>query len=106
MKILNFKDFMKKYNLKNDTMNESQLQRVYNRKIYPRDSKINSDRGFVNIDNGSQVRTHWTCFIVKDNKSYYFDSFGVQPDKFLLNQLPKPIIYHKYKIQDIISKLC
>ena len=30
MKVLNFKDFMKKYNLKNDTMNESQLQRVYN----------------------------------------------------------------------------
>ena len=30
MKILNFKDFMKKYNLKNDTMNESQLQKIYN----------------------------------------------------------------------------
>ena len=28
-KILNFKDFMKKNNLKNDTMNESGLQRVY-----------------------------------------------------------------------------
>ena len=26
MKVLNFKDFMKKYNLKNDTMNESELQ--------------------------------------------------------------------------------
>ena len=25
MKILNFKDFMKKYNLKNNTMNESQF---------------------------------------------------------------------------------
>ena len=30
MKVLNFKDFMKKNNLKNNTMNESQLQRVYN----------------------------------------------------------------------------
>ena len=45
-------------------------------------------------------------FIVKDNKSFYFDSFGVQPDKFLLDQLPKPIIYHNYKIQDIDSQLC
>ena len=35
MKVLNFKDFMKKYNLKDDTMNESQLQRVYNYPIYP-----------------------------------------------------------------------
>ena len=106
MTILSFKDFMKKYNLKNDTMNESQLQRVYNFRIYPRDSKIKTDKGFVNIDDGSQGGTHWTCFYIKDNKSYYFDSFGGTPDKFLLNQLPKPIIYHDYKVQDINSKLC
>ena len=87
-------------------MNESQLQSIYNYPIYPRDSKIYSDRGFVNIDNGSMGGSHWTCFIVKDNKSYYFDSFGGQPDKFLLKQLPKPIKYHNYKIQDISSKLC
>ena len=37
MKFLNFKDFMKKYNLKNDTMNESQLQKFYN---YPYTQKI------------------------------------------------------------------
>ena len=52
MKILNFKDFMKKYKLKNDTKNESQLQKSYNHRIYPRDSEIYSDKGFVNIDNG------------------------------------------------------
>ena len=106
MKILYLKDFMKKYNLRSDTMNESQLQKSYNYPIYPRDSKIFSDKVFVNIDNGSQGGTHWTCFILKDKKSYYFDSFGGQPDKILLNHLPKPIIYHKYKIQDINSKLC
>ena len=65
MKVSNFKDFMKKYKLKNDTMNESQLQKFYNYPIYPRDSKIYSDRGFVNIDNGVQRGTHLTCFIVK-----------------------------------------
>ena len=45
-------------------------------------------------------------FIVKNNKSYYFDSSGCQPDNFLLNQLPKPIIYHNYKVQDRNSKRC
>ena len=50
--------------------------------------------------------THWTCFYIKDNKSYYFDSFGGNPDKFLLQQLPKPIIYHNFKIQHINSMLC
>ena len=106
MKTLNFKDFMKKHKLKNDTMNESQLQKNYNYPICPGDSKIYSDKGFVNIDNGSMAGSHWTCFYIKDNKSYYFVSFGGQPDKFLLNQLTKPIIYHNYKIQNIDSKLC
>ena len=98
MTILNFKGFMKKYILKNDTMNESELQRVYNYPIYPRDSKINSDKRFVNIDDGGMGGSHWTCFIVKDKKSYYYDTFGGTPDKFLLNQLPAPITYHIYKI--------
>ena len=106
MKVLNFKDFMKKYKLKNDTMNESQLQKVYNYPIYPKDSKIYSDKGFANIDNGYQGGAQWCAFYIKDNKSYYFDSSGGQPDKFLLKQLSKPIIYHNYKIQDIDSKLC
>ena len=106
MKILNFKDFMKKYKLKNDAMNESHLQKINIYPIYPRNSKIYSDKGFVNIDDGRMGGSHWTCFIVKDNKSYYFDSFGGTPDKFLLNQLTQPIIYHNYKIQDINSKLC
>ena len=87
-------------------MNESQLQKVYNCPIYPKNSKIHSDRGFVNIDDGSQGGTHWTCFYLKNNKSYYFDSFGGAPDNFLLNQLPKPIIYHNFKIQDIKSQFC
>ena len=50
--------------------------------------------------------THWTSFIVENNKLYYFDSFRGQTDKFLLKQLPKPIIYHTYKIQDVSFQLC
>ena len=87
-------------------MNELELQRVYNYSIYPRDSKIYSDTGFLNIDNGSQGSTHWTCFYIKDNKSIYSDNFGKAPDKILPKQLPKPIIHHNYKIQDINSQLC
>ena len=63
MKILNFKDFMEKYNLENASMNGSELERVYNYLKYPRDSKIYSDNGFVNIDNGSLGGTHWRCFL-------------------------------------------
>ena len=87
-------------------MDKSELQRVYNYPTYPRDSEVYYDKGFVNIHNSSMGETHWTCFIAKNNKSYYFDSFGGQPEKFLLKQLPKPILYQIYKIKDIISKLC
>ena len=105
MNVFNFKDRMKKNNLKNNIMNESQLQKIYNYPIYPRDSGICSDKGFVKKDDGSQGGSHWRCFIVKDNKSYYVDSFGGQPDEFLFYQLPKPIKYHNFKIQDINSKI-
>ena len=106
MTILNLKECMIKYNLTDAIMKESDLQRIYKYHIYPRDSKIYSDKVFVIIDDGSQGGSHWLCFIIKDNKSYYFDSVDGQPDKFLLNQLPKPIVNHNYKIQDINSKLC
>ena len=106
MIIFDLIDFMKKYNLNNDIMDESQLQTVYNYPIYPRDSKIYSDRGFVNIGNNKNGGSHWCASYIKDNKSFYFDSFGGTLDKFLLNQLPKPIINHNYKIQHIDSKLC
>ena len=52
------------------------------------------------------IGTHWTIFYLKDKKSYYFDSFGGQLDIFLHNQLPEPILYHNYEIQDINSELC
>ena len=50
MKILNFRDFMKKYNLKIDTMGESDLQKLYYYPIYPRVYKTYSDKGFVKTD--------------------------------------------------------
>ena len=71
---------MQKYILKHDTMIETELQRVHSHPIYSRDSKIHSDKRFVNIGNGSLGRSQWTCFILKHKKSYYFDSFGGAPD--------------------------
>ena len=43
--------------------------------------------------------THWNGFHRKDNKTFYFETFGVQTGNFSLEQLTKPITYHfiKYK---------
>ena len=68
MKILNFKDFMMKYNLRTDIMNESQLQIFFNYPIYPRDLKNFSDKAFVHIGCRRSGGSHWCVFYVKKNK--------------------------------------
>ena len=69
---LGVRDCMEKYNFKENTMNEGDLQRAFNYNIYRRDSKLISNKGFVNIDIGQVGGTHWVCFIVKDEKIILF----------------------------------
>ena len=78
----NFNVFLKKYNLTDITMNESQLKFFFNFPCYTRDSIENSEKGFINIDNGLHGGYHWTTFYVRNNESFYFDSFGGAPDNF------------------------
>ena len=40
-------------------MNESDLRKVYIYNIYPRDSRIVRDKGFVNTDNGQLGGICW-----------------------------------------------
>ena len=66
-------------------MNESGLQRVFKYKIHPRDSIITTNKGFVNIDNGSQGGTHWCAFYVKNNKFSTLTHSVVSQINFNLN---------------------
>ena len=93
---------MKKINLKDDTLTESGFKKL-NYPIYPKDSKTTTDKRFKYIDNGEQGGTHWTSFYIKDIKSFYFPSFGGQPEKFLLQQLLKLNTFYNYKNNDINS---
>ena len=52
---------MKKYILKDDTINESEVQRVCDYKQYPTDSKVYSETGFVKIGDRKSGGKHWTC---------------------------------------------
>ena len=49
MIIINLKDFMKKYNLEDNNMKESKLQKVYDYPIHPRDSKFFSDKALEQL---------------------------------------------------------
>ena len=97
---------MKKYNSKKDTMNESESGKVYNYSFLPRDFKITTAQGFPKIDDGQMGGSQWTCFYIKANKIFSFDVFVGSPDKFLLQQLPKPKIFHNFKVQATNSSLC
>ena len=72
----NLKVFMKNFNLKEVTMNESALDKVYNYHIYSGDSMLTTNNVFKIIDNGAHGGIYWTYFYIKDNKSFYFHSIG------------------------------
>ena len=104
-KTLSLKSFSNKYGFNDETMKENDLTRKLKIKI-SNGSEITTKRGFVNIDNGSMGATHWTCFYMKDNKSFYVDSIGVYLDNFILEKLPKPIPFHFLKFENVSSNLC
>ena len=79
MTILSLRDSLKKFNLKNGIMNEFEIRRIHK---YPLTSHIKSDQGIVNIDDDSMAGSHWTCFIVKDNKSYFLTASEAVPINF------------------------
>ena len=92
-------------NIKDDTLTESHLQKFWNFSTYPWDSVRTDDKRFVKTDIGKMSDTHCTCFYVRGNESYYFESFGGPPDKLLLKRLPKPFTFHHHKVQEINSNL-
>ena len=89
MKIISLKDFMKNYNLKKDTMNDGELQKIYSYPVYPSDSEINSDKRFVSMDNGSKGGSHWFCLLKKINHFTSMVSVDSQKKLYLINYLKK-----------------
>ena len=54
---MNLENFMKKYNLKGDSMTGSEIKIACNSVFCPRGIKKFTSKGFVNIDNGEQGGT-------------------------------------------------
>ena len=96
----------------NSNSNENHLQvrvqnAAFNLQIYNKAQMI--DTTTINYPNtGGYLLQKWKieCNNKNGDGKIFFDSFGGNPDKLLLHQLPKPIISHNYKIQNIDSMLC
>ena len=56
--------------------NESRFNGVYSRDNLP--NKIKDGTYVINLDEYSDIGTHWIALYVKNNGVTYFDSFGVE----------------------------
>ena len=56
--------------------NESRFNGVYSRDNLP--NKIKDGAYVINLDEYSDIATHWIALYVKNNDTTYFSSFGVQ----------------------------
>ena len=55
--------------------NESRFNGVYSRDNLP---KIKDEAYVINLDEYSDIGTHWVALYVQNNNVTYFDSFGVE----------------------------
>ena len=53
--------------------------------------------GILNLDDSRGNGTHWTAWYRKNDKNYYFDSYGIQPPLELKTYLRDPIVYNTKK---------
>ncbi|KAK7580375.1 hypothetical protein V9T40_001004 [Parthenolecanium corni] len=65
---------------------------VYMRDGLPAKPMINK-RAVVNLDSSKGRGTHWVCYSKKGNTVEYFDSFGVEPPKDIIDYFGKKLVY-------------
>lgn len=80
---------------------------VYMRDGLPAKPMIN-ERAVVNLDSSKGRGTHWVCYSKKGNTVEYFDSFGVEPPKDIIDYFGKKvkITYNTQQIQKLNQVIC
>ena len=79
--------------------NQSRFNGVYSRDNLP--NKIKDGAYVINLDEYSDIGTHWIALYVKNNDITYFDSFGVAhiPKEIIKSIGRKNLIANIFKIQ-------
>ena len=67
------------------------------KKLIPLPDKIKDGRYVINLDEYSDIGTHWIIFYVNNKTVTYFDSFGVEQIKKFINN--NNIISNIFRIQ-------
>ena len=85
--------------------NESRFNGVYSRNNIPK----TQDRAYVrNLDEYSDIGTHWIALYIQNNDVTYFDSFGVEhiPKEIITFIGNKNIKTNIFRIQEYDSIMC
>ena len=87
--------------------NEPRFNGVYSRDNLPerKSVEIKDEAYIINLDEYSDIRTHWIVLYLQNNDVTYFDSFGVEhiPKKIYQKQRHKTNIF---RIQAYDSTMC
>ena len=83
------------------------LRGIFMRNELPR-RPLDRESGILNLDGVSGRGTHWVCWYKNkpEGDNFYFDSFGVQPPKELIEYFSSPILYNTEKIQPDGEVVC
>ena len=94
------------FEIKDYFQNESRFIGVYSRDNLP--NKIKDGAYVMNLDEYSDIGTHWIALYVNNKPATYFDSFGVEhiPKEIKKFTNNKNIIANNFKIQAYDSVMC
>ena len=86
--------------------NDPRFNGVYSRDNLPHEIKYGAY--VVNLDEYSDIRTHWIALYVNNKTATYFDSFGIEyiPKEIRVFMGDKDIIARIYRIQSYDSIVC
>jgi len=102
--------------MNNNELTNLEIENIINKKniksfngIFMRDELTNKyfiNKGYyiINLDKSTGKGTHW-CVIYKNDKIFYYDSYGFPPPEEI-EKVIKPYIYSTKQIQDINSSSC
>ena len=63
------------------------------------DKQKRKECGIVNLDKSGGPGTHWVAWFKDGKNKIYFDSYGIQPPKEVIEYLKRGINYNTYQIQ-------
>ena len=70
------------------------------------DKPNNKECGIVNLDKSGGPGTHWVAWFKNGKNKIYFDSYGIQPPKEVIEYLGKGIGYNTDQVQPMEEVFC